>query len=245
MRANRRDTESRCMPRLAREDDAMLATHTQPQRQTASRALAWVPRALLVAIALAWVALLFALLPGARPAPAQARALHQVAAMNQPTTGKPSVTSTPTTAPADSPTAPPASTATAVPPTATASSGSTQSSGGGSQAPTPITTRIDLSQPTLGTTNSTITSTFTPSNLASNGLAIFTALGCIVGVIGLLAVGITWITLVSDGWGPLLKAVVRGNRRGKLRFTRKGAERRVAKREQAPVSASRSRDGWR
>lgn len=223
------------MPRLAREDDAMPANHAPLKGRTVSGILARAPRVLLVALALVWVGLLVALLPGAWPTPVQAGALVQAVFTDPPTA---------TTA-ADTPTTVPTSTATNAPPTATATRGSTQSSGGAPQAPTPVTTRIDLSQPTLGTSASDTVSTFTPSNLASNGLAVFTTLGCIVGLIGLLAVAITWITLVSDGWGPMLKAVVRGNRRGKLRFTRKGADARGATRERTPVSAPRSRGGWR
>ena len=220
------------MPRLAREDDAMPANRAPVKGRTVGGIVARAPRVLLVAIALVWAVLLFALLPGAPPTAVRAGALLQPSPTDTPTDIP---TDTPTDTPTITPTAPPASTATSVPPTATTAP----------LAPTPVTTRIDLSQPTLGTSTGDTASTFTPSNLASSGLAIFTTLGCIVGLIGLLAVAIAWITLVSDGWGPMLKAVVRGNRRGRLRFPRKGASGRDATRERPPSSAPRSRGGWR
>lgn len=235
------------MPRLAAESNAASAERaqpTQPRRESANRAVARISYGLLVVIALVWASVLFALLLGTTPALAQ----HRTPRLTVAVPGSSTATNTPTIA---SPTATPkkdapTATATSAPPTATATSASgNRSPGAAVQAPTPVTTRIDLSQPTLGTSSGDPTATFTPSNLASNGLAIFTTLGCIVGVIGLLAVGITWLTLVSDGWGPMLKAVVRGNRRGKLRFKRKGVDSRGAARSRQPVSAPKSRSGWR
>ena len=192
-------------------------------------------RVLLAAPLALWGLLLLGLLPGATHALAQPQTGS--ARLADPPTGSPGppptdtpVADTPTTAPATPTKAPP-------PPTRVP------------QAPTPVTTRIDLSQPTIGTSSGGQASDFSPSNLTSNGLTIFTTLGCILGLVGLLAITITWITLVSDGWGPMLKAVALGNRRGKLRFERKkasaspGARTRAGQRD--PVSVSPSRDRWR
>lgn len=82
-----------------------------------------------------------------------------------------------------------------------------------------------------------------PSDLASNGLTIFATLGCIIGLIGLLALTIAWITLMSDGWGPMLKAVALGNRRGRRRFKRAGVDSGRRGRE-GVRSVARSRGGW-
>jgi hypothetical protein len=72
----------------------------------------------------------------------------------------------------------------------------------------------------------------------SSVLVIFTTAGCIVGVLGLLAVVVAWIALVSDGWGPLLTVLVLGNRRGKRRFRRRERQRsRVAPRAERPEYA--------
>jgi hypothetical protein len=75
-----------------------------------------------------------------------------------------------------------------------------------------------FSQPTLGATSGSGPAGVSPDNLASYGLVVFTTLGCILGVVGLIAVAFTGLTLSSDGWGPLIKAVLLGNRRGKRRF---------------------------
>lgn len=86
----------------------------------------------------------------------------------------------------------------------------------------------------------------TPVTLTSNGLAIFTTLGCILGVIGLLAFGIAWITLLSDGWGPMLRALIVGNRKGRLRFARKPQNGRLSEPRppRTPVAGG-GRGGWR
>jgi hypothetical protein len=88
-----------------------------------------------------------------------------------------------------------------------------------SLAPTVAPTVGATAQPTADTASTSAGPT--PITLTSNGLAIFTSLGCLLGVIGLLALVIAWITLVSDGWGPMLKALIVGNRRGRLRFARR------------------------
>ncbi len=49
-------------------------------------------------------------------------------------------------------------------------------------------------------------------------LLLSTVLGCVLGVVGLIALAFTGLTLSSDGWGPLIKAVLLGNRRGRRRF---------------------------
>ncbi|HEY7834778.1 MAG TPA: hypothetical protein VIG30_14490 [Ktedonobacterales bacterium] len=77
-------------------------------------------------------------------------------------------------------------------------------------------------RPALGAASEGQAATSALGDLTSNGLLIFTTIGCIFGVIGLLAVIVASVTLVSDGWGPMLKAMIRGNRRGRLRFKRRG-----------------------
>ncbi len=124
----------------------------------------------------------------------------------------------------------------------------------------------------MGTSSGSQAGASTLGDLTSNGLLIFTTIGCIFGVIGLLAVIIASITLVSDGWGPMLKAMIRGNRRGRLRFKRRGGAasgdaRRAPRsdprgggtsdyrqdrgrgdahaRPRAAATTARTRDGWR
>ena len=87
---------------------------------------------------------------------------------------------------------------------------------------------------------------FSPSDLDSNGLTIFATLGCILGLIGLLALTIAWITLMSDGWGPMLKAVLLGNRRGKRRFNRQArAKGASGPKRGGSRSVANPRGGWR
>lgn len=88
---------------------------------------------------------------------------------------------------------------------------------------------------------------FSPADMSSNGLFVFTTLGCVMGLLGLLAVLVTWVTLVSDGWGPVLKALILGNRRGKRRFGRGSRAGRDDDRMgwSEPGPATRGGGGWR
>jgi hypothetical protein len=81
---------------------------------------------------------------------------------------------------------------------------------------------VNLGQPGVGSSDSGGgIASFSPTQLTSSGLVIFTTLGCLLGVGGLAALAIGGISLVSDGWGPLLVVLLLGNRRGKRRFARK------------------------
>lgn len=114
-----------------------------------------------------------------------------------------------------------------------------------SLAPTVAPTVSATAQPTADTAGTS--GAPTPITLTSNALAIFTTLGCLLGVIGLLALVIAWITLVSDGWGPMLKALIVGNRRGRLRFARRptNSRARLTGPPGRATPAPRERGGWR
>ena len=90
---------------------------------------------------------------------------------------------------------------------------------------------------------------FTPSDLTSPWMLVVSVLGCIFGLIGLGTVLVTWYLLVSDGWGPLVKAVLLGNRKGKRRFKHKEPGHSAGARQPAsasmPASAMRQRESWR
>jgi hypothetical protein len=195
-----------------------------------------------VALTVVWFAILLALVPASSRALALPRALGTAAFTPTPTpcTPTPPTTCTPTppTSPTVAPTNPPA-TATTSRPTATTPPPPPPSNNGG--GPAAQGTRVILSQPTLGSAGASSASDLSPEDLSSNGLTIFAALGCILGVLGLIAVAITSITLVSDGWGPLVKVVLLGNRRGRRRFERKPQRAREAR----AAPAMRSRADWR
>jgi hypothetical protein len=156
-------------------------------------------RAGLVALAAGWLFLALALTAGAGLALAQPFAPHPLIPAT--TTNTPTATDTPAA------TATTPATDTPVP----ATPAPTDTSG-------PQPTRAVFSEPTLGATSGSGPAGFSPGNLASYGLVIFTVLGCVLGVVGLIALAFTGLTLNSDGWGPLIKAVLLGNRRGKRRF---------------------------
>jgi hypothetical protein len=115
-----------------------------------------------------------------------------------------------------------AETPTAAPTATTASSGGSDNSGG-PVGPQP--TRVNLGQPAVGSSdNGGGISGFSPAQLTSNGLVVFSTLGCLLGVGGIAALAIGGISLVSDGWGPLLVVLLLGNRRGRRRFARKPSD---------------------
>lgn len=214
-------------------------------------------------IALGWFMLALALTPGSASALARGMATTTLAQhLAQPTpcsTDTPTPILLPTPCPTTPPATPPTATATSAPaatatpkPTATTAAPPPQNGGG----PPPSTggpqpTRVILSQPTLGDSAQGGVSEFSPANLTSNGIFIFSTLGCVLGVLGLIGLVIAWITLVSDGWGPLLKALLLGNRRGKRRFKHKSqAETRAAggmagRRGAGGQAAYRNAQRWR
>jgi hypothetical protein len=115
-----------------------------------------------------------------------------------------------------------ATTPTVAPTATTASSGNDNGNSGGGGPAGPQPTRVNLGQPGVGSSDSGGgISAFSPTQLTSSGLIIFTTLGCLLGVGGLAALAIGGISLVSDGWSPLLVVLLLGNRRGKRRFARK------------------------
>ncbi len=162
----------------------------------------------LIALAAGWLFLALALtispghvlarplVPGNLPLPAAPTNTP----MGSPTATNPPATATPTTQATDTP----------VPATPTPT-----------DTPAAQPTRAVFSEPTLGTTSGSGPAGFSPENLASYGLVISTVLGCVLGVVGLIALAFTGLTLSSDGWGPLIKAVLLGNRRGRRRFDRR------------------------
>jgi hypothetical protein len=103
----------------------------------------------------------------------------------------------------------------------------------------PEPTRVSLGVPAVATAANGPTTGFAPAGLTSNGLLIATTLGCIVGILGLMAVLVTWFVLSSNGWGPLLKSVLLGNRKGRRRFHRLGEP------EPRMPSSHGSRGDWR
>ena len=147
-----------------------------------------------------------------------------------PTTAQPTATSAPTSAPTAAPQ--PTATQPAV-------------SGAGGAAPQP--TRQNLAQPTIGASQQGPVGSYTPSNLASPWLLVLSALGCVFGLLGLGTLMVTWYLLASDGWTPVVKAVLLGNRKGKRRFPQRssGPSGRARRPVAAPISAQRARGGWR
>jgi hypothetical protein len=131
--------------------------------------------------------------------------------------------------------------------TAPVTSGGGGNNGGGSSdgggVPGPQPTRVILSQPTIGVSASGGVADFSPSGMNSYVLLMLTTLGCVFGIGGLIAAVVTWYMLVNQGWGPMIKAVLLGNRRGQRRFA--GASGNAYAERSAPVPAYRDRGGWR
>lgn len=141
-------------------------------------------------------------------------------------------TNTPTTT---APTATPAGTATTAPtgtvppkktPTATATVPSSNGGGGsgnggdGGNGPTsagPDVTRVVFSQPTVAAGNDSAVPGLGGATFGSNGLLLATTMSCMVGLLGLTVAGIALMVLVRRGYGPFLRALVRGKRAGQHR----------------------------
>ena len=190
-------------------------------------------RAGLVALAAGWLLLVLALTIGSGQALAQPIVMGNLPA------------SPPTNTPPTGPTATPTNTPTSMPATATPTTQATATPVPAAPTPTDTPaaqpTRAVFSEPTLGTTSGSGPAGFSPENLASYGLVISTVLGCVLGVVGLIALAFTGLTLSSDGWGPLIKAVLLGNRRGRRRFNSRPRNTRPGR--QAP--SMHPYDDWR
>jgi hypothetical protein len=233
-------------------------------------------RPLMVALTLGWLALALGVVLGADqtlaapagpggiavghtpllPAPSGPPLSTNTPTSTATSTSSPTPTATPATSPTATPTRGPTATPTVAPTDTPVPSngnggggggggGSGGSGGGGSGGTQP--TRVVLSQPTIGAGGAGGIGDFSPADMSSNGLFIFSTLGCVVGILGLIAAAITWVLLVSEGWGPLLKAVLLGNRKGRRRFRRReqtDSERRPVD-ERYPAPAARGRSGWR
>ena len=135
-------------------------------------------------------------------------------------TPTPSGTATPTTTATGTATATRTATATA---TATATSGGNGGGGGGGGSggdTGPQPTKVVFTQQNGGSGGGGPLGGLSPSTIGSNGL-VFAATGsCIVALLGLIVAAIALMVLVQGGYGPYLKALLRGKRAG--RRSRKG-----------------------
>jgi hypothetical protein len=96
-------------------------------------------------------------------------------------------------------------------------------SGGGAADPGPTgpqATKVVLSQPTVSNGSGGPLGGLSPSNFGTNGLLVATTLGCVVALLGIAIGGIALYVLVQGGYGPFLRALAQGNRRGKDRTGR-------------------------
>lgn len=138
-----------------------------------------------------------------------------------PTQPPPTATSATTATIAPTSTVPPKKTPTA---TATAPSGNggggSGNGGGGGNGPTsagPDVTRVVFSQPTVAAGNDSAVPGLGGATFGSNGLLLATTMSCMVGLLGLTVAGIALMVLVRRGYGPFLRALMRGKRAGQRR----------------------------
>lgn len=223
-----------------------------------------VRRGLVAVAAVAWCLLLTGVLLGIQPEPArgagmvvgwagQAQAQGTAAAPLAATTTVVVTPTPPTPTKVASPTATAtaaateAPTATAQPTVAQPTTDTSGSSNGAGGAVGPQPTRQNLAQPTIGATQGGATGSFSPSDLTSPWLLVFSTLGCVLGLAGLGTALVTWYLLVSEGWGPLLKAVLLGNRKGTRTFSRRppGPAQGARQPARMPAAAARPRSNWR
>ncbi|MGO8947614.1 MAG: hypothetical protein ACLQUY_08120 [Ktedonobacterales bacterium] len=134
---------------------------------------------------------------------------------------------TPTDTPADTPTDTPTATPTEIAPTATSTSvieatstaipaNTPADNGGGSASPGttgPQPTKVVLTQPTVGNGSGSSLQGLSPSNFGTNGLLVATTLGCVVGLLGVVIGAFALRALVRSGYGPFLRALLRGDRK--------------------------------
>jgi hypothetical protein len=79
---------------------------------------------------------------------------------------------------------------------------------------------VVLSQPTFGSGGDGSAQGFSPAAFGSNGLLFATTLSCVVALLGLVVAIVALRILVRDGYGPFLRALLRGKRAGRKRGAR-------------------------
>lgn len=202
---------------------------------------------LILTAAALWLALTVLVVAGIQPAAASSRLAANPAIAQDagtpttptaaPTQAPPTATDTPV--PADTPTDTPVPTDT---PTDTpapvdngggagggggggggGSGGGGDASGGSSTTAGPEVTRVVLSQPTVAVGNDNAVPGLAGATFGSNGLLLATTMSCVVGLLGLTVAGIALVVLMRKGYGPFLRALLRGKRAGKTR-DRDGAD---------------------
>jgi hypothetical protein len=188
-----------------------------------SRSHSWGVRPVLSVLALALAAVCLALLlglgaagsaaayPAAEPAPSSSLTLTPTYTPTQAPTATPTAsgTATPTTTATVTATATRTATAT-VTATATSSSGGGTGGLGGDTGPQP--TKVVFTQPNGGNGDGGPLGGLSPSTIGSSGL-LFAATGsCIVALLGLIVAAIALMVLVRGGYGPYLRALLRGKR---------------------------------
>ena len=135
--------------------------------------------------------------------------------------GTPTPSLTPSTTPTTTATSTATATATVAPPVAT-------NPGDIGPQPTKVVSQLPSSDSGGGGSLGGLT----PGAFGSNGLLLATTSSCIVGLLGLLIAAIALAVLLRGGYGPFLKALLRGKRAGQKRD--KGA----AKGDLAPARAN-------
>jgi hypothetical protein len=75
-------------------------------------------------------------------------------------------------------------------------------------------TKVVFSQPTGGSSDGGPLQGLSPGAFGSNGLLIAMTMSCLVGVLGLGVAAVAITVLVRGGYGPFLKALLRGKRAG-------------------------------
>lgn len=137
---------------------------------------------------------------------------------NTPTpTSIPASTATPTDTPTSTATIAPIATATPPPDASGGGSGGGSNDGGGGGPAGPPVTRVVFSQPTIGANSDSPLQGLTPSAFGSNGLLLAGTLSCVVALLGMIIAAIALLVLIRGGYGPFLKALLRGKRAGGTR----------------------------
>jgi hypothetical protein len=177
-------------------------------------------RALLLLVTGVWLALAGLALSGATASVAAAPVISfasspipTIPILPTPTnTPHPGATATPSVSPSVTVTTTPSVTPTPLPPTPT----DTPYGGGGDIGPQP--TKVVSQLPSAGGGGGGTFGGLSPGAIGSNGLLLATTSSCIVSLLGLLIAAIALSVLLRGGYGPFLKALLRGKRAG-----RKGA----------------------